>query len=151
MASAMVQFVVRTLISLLGHRIFANRKVIAPILRPAAFVVIGAERQLLAVADRRHPAGVDSERLQVVLAGLCALGAQRDIVFLRSAFIAKALDLDLGIRMRLEPARVGFEHWAVLILDRVIVVSEMNVAERTAFADGPVYPVLLGLTAGPAR
>src|SRR5271166_2571506 len=98
---------------------------IAPVLRPAAFVVLGANWKLLAVADRGHPVLTDPEGCQVILAGLRALGAQRDIVFLGAALVAITLDLDLGLRMRLQPARVGSQHAAVLILDGRIVIAEM--------------------------
>src|SRR5208282_3330884 len=111
------QFVFRTLLFL----VFTYRKVIAPVLRPAAFVVLGAKRKLLAVADCRDSAAADSERHQVILGGLRALGAERHIVFLRSALIAMTLDLHLRLRILLQPARVGLQHRAVLILDRVIV------------------------------
>src|SRR5580700_1628426 len=48
--------------------------------------------------------------------------------------------------MRLEPARVGLQHGSILIIDGVVVVAEMNVAERTASPDGPVLPVLGGIS-----
>src|SRR5208282_5449345 len=114
----------------------------APVLRPAAFVVLGAKWKLLAVADCRDSAAADSQCHQVILGGLRALGAQRDIVFLGAALIAMTLDLDPGLRMRLQPARIGFQHGVVLLLNRVLVVGEVNVAERALRAEFSVLPVL---------
>src|SRR5258708_17287193 len=147
-AAPISQFVFRTRLILICSLCFAHHEVIAPVLLPAAFVVVLAKWKLFGVADRRHSALVDSERCQVILAGLCALGAQRDIVLLRSALIAITLDLHPGLRMRLEPACVGLQHGTVLITDGVIVVPEMNVTERTAFPDSPVLPVVGLGTAG---
>src|SRR5258708_1648651 len=121
---------------------------IAPVLRPAALVVILARRKLLAVADRRDSAAGDTERYQIILGGLRAFCAERDIVFLGAALIAMTFDLTPALPVGLQPARVGAQHRAVLGLDGVLVVREMDIAQRTflvfaetagieTFASGP--------------
>src|SRR5271154_4045574 len=61
------------------------------------------------------------------------------------------LDLDLGLRMRRQPARVALQHRAVLVLDRIVVVAEMNVAERTLRAVFPGLPIFERIGAASAR
>src|SRR5208282_1161716 len=56
--------------------------------------------------------------------------------------IAMTLDLDPRLRMRLQPGGIGFQHGAVLLLNRVLVVREVNVAERTLRAEFSALPVL---------
>src|SRR5208282_3838839 len=114
-----------------GRLLLLNDKVVAPVLRPAGFVVLVAQRQLFAIADRRHAAGVDAQRLEVILGGLRALGAERNIVFLGAALVAVPFDLHVGLRMVRKPGRVRFQDRTVLLLDVVGVVAEMDVAKRS--------------------
>src|ERR1700757_2203882 len=107
---------------------------IATVLRPAALVVILARGKLLAVADCRDSAAGDTERHQIILRGLRAFCAERDIVLLGAALIAMPLDLNPALRVGLQPARVGAQHRAVLRLGPVLIVREMDNAQRTTVA-----------------
>src|SRR5579862_2505184 len=92
------------------------------------------QRKFFAVADSRHSARRNSQRREVVFGRLRALGAKCDVVILRAALVAIAFDLHVGIWMRLQPARIGTQHRTVLRLDRVIIISEMDIRERAALA-----------------
>ena len=64
----------------------------ATILRPAGNIVADRDRALLAVGDRAHALRLDAARGEIVAHGLCAPGAERDVVFARAALVGMALD-----------------------------------------------------------
>jgi hypothetical protein len=70
-----------------------------PVLLPALFVVLGAERFLLSVTDCSDAIGRNPLLHQSPLYGIRAAGSQGDVVFLRAAFVTVAFDEDLDIRM----------------------------------------------------
>src|SRR5207245_9961047 len=88
-----------------------------------------------------HPFTPDAERLQIVFCRLRTLGAECDIVFLRTALVAMTLDLHARATVRLQPVSVGMQNLAVLRTHRIVVVVEMNIAERP-LAAAPVCPFL---------
>src|SRR5262249_5175698 len=69
-----------------------------PVAGPALFALLLAERQLLPVADGRHPIRRDALIRQVVLHRLGALRAEREVVFDGAAAVAVAFELHLRTR-----------------------------------------------------
>src|SRR5438105_2276046 len=63
-----------------------------PVLRPAGNIVAYRDRTFLAVGDRAHPVGIDAACGEIIMHGLGAPGAERDIVFPGSALVGMALD-----------------------------------------------------------
>src|SRR6266851_154250 len=116
-----------------------NDEMSAPILRPATFVVLVAQRQFLAVADRRDAISSNPQRFEVLFGGLCAFGAQRDVELFRATLIAMAFDLNSGALVPLlsEPSRVGSQDFAILGSDCEFVQIEMDVGKRTAVGAEP--------------
>src|SRR5215469_12502421 len=118
-----------------GHPLLLHDEVVAPILLPARLVMIGAQRQFFTITDSGDAAAFDAQGFQIVFRRLGALGAECDIVFLRTALVAMTLDLNPGSRIGLQPARVLLQDRPVLWLDVVSVVAEVNVAERAIPAE----------------
>src|SRR6185312_12520534 len=77
-------------------------EVVAPVLRPAAFLVLAAERLLLAVADGADPVGADPQLHQFSLHRIGTVVAQRQVVFLGSAVVAVAFNHDRKVRVLVE-------------------------------------------------
>src|SRR5271166_2697646 len=67
-----------------GHR--------AAVLRPAGDIVADRDRPFLAVTDRLHPRGGNALRREIIVHRLGALGAEREIVLPRAAFVRVAFD-----------------------------------------------------------
>ena len=107
---------------------------VAAVFRPAVFGMFGAQRQLLAIADSRHTVSRDAQRLQIVLGGLRALGAKSDIVFLRTAFVAMAFDLNVAVRIFLQPVGIVVQNLAILRAHGLVIVTKMDLAQRPLFA-----------------
>ena len=78
----------------------------AAVLRPRALVAAERERPFLAVADRRDPRRVDAPGGQIVLGGVRAAVAQRQIVFAGAALVGMAFDDDAVARILVEPLRL---------------------------------------------
>src|SRR5690348_18201470 len=96
--------------------------------------MFGAQRQLLAIADRRHTVSRDAQRLQIVLGGVRALGTTSDIVFLRTAVIAMAFDLNMATQIFLQPVGIVVQNLAILRAHCIVIIIEMNIAQRPLFA-----------------
>src|SRR5215470_646164 len=79
----------------------------APILGPARFVVLVAERSLLAIRDDRDPARLHPLRDEVVHRRLRATLTQGEVVFGGPALVGVALDEHEIARIRLQPRRIG--------------------------------------------
>ena len=77
-----------------------------PILLPASFVGFGAERLLLAVADRLDIVGADATLHQRVLHGVRAAVAQSQVVLRRPALVAVSLDREVDVGMLLEESDI---------------------------------------------
>src|SRR5208282_3162058 len=107
--------------------LLGGHKMRAAVLLPAALVVLGAERPLLAVAHRAHPSGVDSQRDQEFLRGLGAFGSQRQVVFQRAPLVAVALDGYLRLRVAPQKLRGLRQRIARVRPDVVFVVLEERV------------------------
>src|SRR4051812_49424298 len=98
----------------------------------AGFGLLAADRQLLAVADRRKTAGRDAERHQVILRGFRATRAEREVVLDGAALIAMPFDLGPGARVLLQPGGVRAQHVTRLAVDLRRVVREVNVLQDAA-------------------
>src|SRR5581483_9752200 len=79
--------------------LFLVYKVTAPVLLPALLVRLGAERFLLAVADRLDSAGIDSRRGQGVLYGIGTIVTQGQVVFRRAALVTVSLNREVDVGM----------------------------------------------------
>src|SRR5580698_11581202 len=76
-----------------------NREAGSPVLLPALFGRLRAERLLLAVADHTDSTRRHSCRHQRILGGVGAVFAQSQVVLVRSALVAVTADHDLDVRM----------------------------------------------------
>src|SRR6516162_6681876 len=103
---------------------------VAAILRPAIFRMFGAQRQFLPIANGRHPVAGYPQCLQIFLGGLRPLGAEGNIVFLRTTVVAMAFDLKVAVRIFLQPVGVAVQYIAILRADSVIIVIKMYIAQR---------------------
>src|ERR1700735_1836643 len=69
-----------------------------PILLPAGFIRLRAERLLFTIAHSGQAIGGNSELHQEIACGLCTPLAETEIVFRRAALVAMALDAHLDLR-----------------------------------------------------
>ena len=61
---------------------------------PAGFVLLGADRRFFALADHQHPVGCDAEADEIVLDGVAAALAERQVVLVGAARVRVTLDRD---------------------------------------------------------
>src|SRR6185369_8473243 len=94
------------LLALLRLCLLVDRSHAAAVLRPAAFVRLGALRTLLAVGDHGQAAGIDAEGSQVVGDRVGATLTQRQVVLAGAALVGMAFDGDGHRRMLSEPSRL---------------------------------------------
>ena len=71
-----------------------GHEVNAPVLLPAGFLLFGALRTFLTVADSVQPVGGNAESLEELLGGAGAAVAQPSVVLGGAAFVAMALNID---------------------------------------------------------
>ena len=102
----------------------------AAVPRPALLVGLLAERDLLAVRHRLQAGGVDAQRDQVVVGGLRAPLAQRQVVLDRAALVAVALDRDAEEVELLQGVGVLRQDRAVAVAQVGAVVVEVDVGEQ---------------------
>src|SRR5262249_3714454 len=114
------------------EKLLRRHEMHAPVPRVALLVLLTAERQLLAVADRREPVPRDAERREVVLDGLGAPSAEREVVLDRAALVAVSLDLGARARVALQPLGVRGEDVACAAVELVGVVGEVDVLQHAA-------------------
>src|SRR5712692_5085432 len=99
------------------------------VLGPAALAVLRAERPLLTEADHRDPIRLHALRDEVFQRRFGAVVAEGQIVFVRAAVVAVALDQDEVTRMSPQPLGVRGEHRRLLGTDVVLVEVEVDVPE----------------------
>src|SRR5882672_9614712 len=99
----------------------------APVLLPARFVALRAERLFFAVADRLDATGVYASRHQSTLHRAGALVAQCDVVFRGTALVAMSFDSKAHIRMSVQELHVGLERTLLITADVRLVVIEINI------------------------
>src|SRR5262249_57747893 len=108
--------------------------------RPALLGVLLTQRQLLPVTDRLQTLGGNALPHQVVLDGLCALRAQRQIVLDGPAVVAMPLELDGGLGVVAQPGDVVVELGTRRLVDVVAVVVEVDVLQRAALGGTEALP-----------
>ena len=86
-----------------------EHKVVDPILLPALFVVLGAERLFLAVADGLDALCGDPMLQERLLHRFRATGSEGNVVFLGSAVVTVSFDENLNARMLREEGCVIFD------------------------------------------
>src|SRR5437870_7104821 len=126
-----------------GRRLLAlDEEVGAAVLRPALLRLLGAERALLAVAERAHAGPRDATGEEVLQRGLRAMVAEGEVVFVGAPVVAVAFDQDDSARVVPQPLGVRRQELSVLGPDHVFVEVEVDVLEPGDAAE------LLGLRAG---
>src|SRR6185369_17018071 len=116
------------LLALLRLCLLVDRSHAAAVLRPAAFVRLGALRTLLAVGDHGQTAGIDAQRGQVIGDRIGATLTERQVVLAGAALVAVAFDghgrggilrepgsllLELRLRFCRQIIAVGVEEHAI--------------------------------------
>src|SRR5205807_5898336 len=87
-----------------GGRLLAlDEEMGAAVLRPALLRLLGAERALLAVAERAHAGPRDATGEEVLQRGLRAMVAEGEVVFVGAPVVAVAFDQDDGARVVPQP------------------------------------------------
>src|ERR1051325_9120718 len=81
-------------------RTAGDREVRAAVLLPAVLAALAAERTLLAIAHGAQPLGADAEGRQVLLGGVGAPVAQRQVVVVGAALVGVAFDGEDEFRVR---------------------------------------------------
>src|SRR5262249_32327727 len=88
------------------------------------FVMPFHGRPLLAVGDGLQPVPVDAERDEIVLHGIGAPLAQREVVFARAALVAVTFDRDAILRVLLQPCGLLLQRVLRIRANLVAVVVE---------------------------
>src|SRR5262245_45152243 len=104
----------------------------APVARPAGFVLLVAEGELLTVADRRDAARLDPLADEVVLHRLRQICTEAEVVLDRPAAVSVSLELHLGAAVLAQPGDVLRQHVAGGAVQLGAVVGEADVAEHAA-------------------
>src|SRR5688572_24340899 len=86
-----------------------DTEVIATVLLPAGFVVLGAYRALLAIADEVEAICRNSTLNQVPLGRRCTALAKGQVVLVRSTLVSIAFDANPHTRVGLEPWNLTIE------------------------------------------
>src|ERR1700722_8266708 len=88
-----------------GNSLMRGYEMRSPVLLPARFIMLAAERPLFAPADRIHSRGGNAERDQVILCGLGGGVTETNVVFRGTTLIAMAFDGYANLRVR--PQKLG--------------------------------------------
>ena len=99
------------------------------ILLPTSLVGFGAERLLLAVADRLNVAGADATLRQRALDGARPAVAQRQVVLGGPALIAMSLDNKVDTGMRREESDIRLQRTLLIRANVGFVVVEINILD----------------------
>ncbi len=102
------------------------------VLLPALFVVLGAERLLLAITYGADAIDGNSFLYQRLLYRLRAAGSQGDVVFLRSTVVAMAFNQNLDAWMLREEGFIVLDLGCFVRPDRVFVVIEEHIFDVPA-------------------
>src|SRR5271167_419080 len=94
---------------------------------PAGLVGFGAERLLLAVADRLNVAGADAALGQGALHGTRSTVTQSQVVLGRPALVAVSLDREADVGMLLEESDIGLQRTSLVSANIRFVVIEVDV------------------------
>jgi len=100
-----------------------------PVLLPAGFVRLGAERFFLSVADGFNPACAHACRGQSHLHGTGAAISQGQVVFGRTTLIAMSLDREVDVGMSVEELRISCDRALLIRADRFAVVVKIDILD----------------------
>src|SRR5690606_25335591 len=98
----------------------------ATVLRPRGLVAPRIQRTVLAEAHHLHARRVDPETDQVLLNGVRATHAQRQVVLLRATLVRVPLDPDPDIRVRPQHLRLPLQHRLRILADVEAVEVEVH-------------------------
>src|ERR1700686_3928772 len=107
--------------------LFFVHEVSAAVLLPAAFVRLGAERLLLAVADGLNTITANSSLDERVLHRVRAAGAEGKVIFGRAALVAVSLDRDVDVGVLLQELCIALQRALLVRAHIILVVIEVNV------------------------
>src|SRR5258705_3033907 len=103
-----------------------RQEVVAPVLGPAGFGLLGADWALLAVGNDGDAARLDPLRHEVVHGRLGALLTQRQVVLGRAPLVTVAFDQHKVVRVRLEPGGIAVENLGIARPNIVLVEIEVD-------------------------
>src|SRR5687768_10289430 len=103
-----------------------DTEVIATVLLPAGFVVLGANRALLAIAHEVEAICRNSTLDQVPLGRRCTALAKGQVVLVRSTLVSIAFDANPHTRVGLEPWNLTIECSCCIRSDRRLVEVEVD-------------------------
>src|SRR6266851_2560547 len=98
-----------------------------PVLLPARFIRLGAERLLFPEADSLDAVGGDSRSYQRVLHCTGAVVAEGQVVFRRAALVAVSLNREVDAGMLLQERDIGLNGGLIGGANVGLVVIEVNV------------------------
>src|SRR5579864_153996 len=101
----------------------------APVLLPARFIGLGAERFLLAVADRLDAVRCNSRRHERILHRTGTVVAERKIVLGRTALVAVSLDRKGDVGMLLQEGHIRLDRRLLIGANVGLVVIEVDVLD----------------------
>src|ERR1700682_5603687 len=104
-------------------------KVTTAILLPASFVALGAERFLLAVAERLDAAGADTLRSQRVPDRGSALVSQSEVILGGTTFVAVSLDRYVHVGMLAQELRIGLDRTLLITADISLIVVKVDILD----------------------
>src|ERR1700739_4924399 len=113
--------------SLAQDALFLVHEMSAAVLRPAAFVGLGAKRLFLTVADRLDAAGAHAGGDQGPLHCIGAAIAQSQVVLGRSTLVAVALHREVDADMLPEELGIALNGGLLIRTNRIRVVVEVDV------------------------
>src|SRR6187200_666322 len=102
----------------------------APVLLPAALILLGTEGRLLALADDLNAIGGDAEADQIVAHGGGAAIAEGEVVLGAASGIGVAFDRNLRRGPPLHPVGVLLQRRTCFVPDLCLVEIEEHVGQR---------------------
>jgi hypothetical protein len=111
----------------------------APVLGPAVFSVLAADRLIFAFGPHRHPVAGNASVGHIAHHGAGALLAQGQVVFLRTAIVAVPLNYDFEIGRLLQAVDVFVEGLTGIRSKVVFVKIKVSVAHGDHIAGGRIH------------
>ena len=105
----------------------------APVAPIALLARVATEWQLFPVTDRGQSIRGHTQRDEVILDGLGALGTERQVVLDRAPLVTVPFDLGTGAFVLFQPLAVGGENVARTPVKLVRIVREVQVLQDAAF------------------
>jgi hypothetical protein len=102
----------------------------APVLRPAALCIFGADRLFLAQTHRLDLVRLPAKKGEHALHAVGAVLTEPDVVLAAATLVGMSLDKHPGLGVRAQIFRVCFHYRPILIVDCESVVVEVDRAPR---------------------